>query len=326
MTPDDGAQPAAAEAAHPTRALPTQALRPDSQALSATERVDTDCLVTEALIQGPVSPPGHKIGRYRIVGVLGRGGMGEVYEVDFEGESHRRRYALKTLTADCTISEEARGRFIREIQICLQLRHPNICRMVDWDFDPRGTPYIVMELLQGEVLSDQITRRTPMSEDAVRLIIKQLLLGLDAIHTARVVHRDLKPANLFMLPDGTLKIMDFGLAWQSGAKTLTGAGTALGTPLYMAPEQLLDTHHVDARADIFNVGLIAYKMFTGHLPVECRRMRDWMRHWKQGTQVPVGSHRPDLSQAAQDWVNKLLQLSPEQRFDSALAALNAIDW
>ena len=125
--------------------------------------------------------------------------------------------------------------------------------MVDWDFEEDHTPYIGhLELLEGELLHDYIQRMAPMPAImAIGWSATQLLLGLEAIHTANVIHRDLKPGNVFMLRDSTVKIMDFGIAWKAGLKSLTASGSAIGTPQFIAPEQVVPIHITSTKGPTF---------------------------------------------------------------------------
>jgi serine/threonine-protein kinase len=213
---------------------------------------------------------------------------------------------------------------MREIQICIRLQHPNVCRMVDWNIEQDKTAYIVMELLEGEILVDLVNRSAPMSVSASRPIVTQILCGLEAIHSAKVVHRDLKPGNVFLTKDSTVKIMDFGIARKAGLKSLTATGSALGTPEFISPEQVLDTHNVDLRTDLFNVGLIFYEMLSSKLPFEAATVSEMLLRLVRGTLTPISTYRDDLPQALEPWLNKMLAQDREKRFQSAREALDAI--
>jgi serine/threonine-protein kinase len=205
-----------------------------------------------------------KIGKYEIRRQIGRGAMGVVYEA-FDPVIERR-VAIKTLRLeifDPSQTTDVRTRFKREAQSAGQLAHPHIVTVYAYG-DHEGTPYIVMEVLAGNELSQILHRgaRLPLSE-VVRLMA-QLLGALTYAHERKVVHRDIKPGNIFILDDGSVKVVDFGLAHVE-ASNLTDTGALLGTPAYMSPEQFLALP-VDERSDIFSAGVILYELLTGEKP------------------------------------------------------------
>jgi serine/threonine-protein kinase len=280
----------------------------------------------------PVRPGNHDdtpetIGPYRVVKLLGEGGMGRVYLVEFgepNEEGDVQKYALKTLNPVDAGDIEFYERFKREISIGLKLQHPNVCRMVDWGMGDHEAPYLVMELLEGEMLNNVILAAAPIPMVRAKPIVMQILAGLDAIHGTGVVHRDLKPANVFLLMNGQVKLMDFGIARKEGARNLTVTGAALGTPEFVAPEQVLDTKRVDGRADLFNVGLILYQMLTGHLPFESNSIDGTLLRLVKGDQTPITDFRGDLPPEVADWIQKMLSKKPADRFQPAVEAARAI--
>ncbi|MHB2016128.1 MAG: serine/threonine-protein kinase [Candidatus Xenobia bacterium] len=150
------------------------------------------------------------------------------------------------------------------------------------------------------------------------------MAGLAAIHAAGIVHRDLKPGNVFLHRDGTVKIMDLGLARQSGFRTITVRGVPLGTPEYVAPEQIRDSRRADARSDLFNVGLIMYEMLTRHSPFEAEYVEDVMVRVLQNRASPITDFRQDLTPELMAWIDTLLAHRPADRFPSAESALAAL--
>jgi serine/threonine protein kinase len=215
------------------------------------------------------------IGPYRILHKLGEGGMGVVYAA--EDERLRRTVAIKTIR-DAGDSS-ARERFFREARAAASLTHPNVCQLFDIG-DESGRPFLVMELLEGEPLSQRVHRGTLALNDAVQIALS-VLTALDALHARGFIHRDLKPSNVFLTQSG-VKLLDFGLArelqpamlepnettMQQGSKgvsPLTLSGMIVGTPRYMAPEQLLGAP-VDGRTDLFAIGAILFEMLTGNAP------------------------------------------------------------
>src|SRR5512144_527065 len=238
-----------------------------------------------------VAAPG-TIGHFRVVRRLGSGGMGVV----FLGEDIllQRPVALKFILGDYAKDEEYKERFLREAQTAASLGHPNICTIFETGETPsgggatlgdgiqipEGTPFIAMELLEGQSLATIVGKkgRLPVSE-TVRIAV-QIADGLAAAHRQRIIHRDLKPANVMVTDDGVVKILDFGLAKRTGgvqvsskvetdimSGQLTRPGSIVGPLEYMSPEQLCGDA-VDSRSDIFSFGAVLYEMLTGRKPFE----------------------------------------------------------
>ena len=202
-----------------------------------------------------------QIGRYRIIGRVGRGAMGVVYSaVD---EMIDRPVALKVLMADLESDPETRARFYREAQATARLLHPNIVTVYDAGED-QGRSYIAMQLLEGAPLPTYLKRPEAAALDRKLDLMIQMCEGLSAAHAEGIIHRDLKPSNLFVQSDGLLKILDFGVARVTDS-SMTAAGTMLGTPDYMSPEQARGAA-IDARSDIFSAGAVFYFMLAGRKP------------------------------------------------------------
>ena len=195
--------------------------------------------------------------RFRVEGILGVGGMGRVVHAhDF---TTGLDVALKVLHRERAQDVESLERFRREAQILQALGHSGIVRILAMGAAPDGTPWIALELLRGETLKQRIRREGPFSVAALAPIVAHLCDALTTAHDAGVVHRDLKPDNV-LLPDGgapPCKVLDFGLSRFTASKTLTKAGAVLGTPRYMAPEQILSASSADLRVDVFAVGVMA---------------------------------------------------------------------
>jgi tRNA A-37 threonylcarbamoyl transferase component Bud32 len=206
---------------------------------------------------------------YEIVRRIGRGGMGEVYEA-----KHRRlagRYAVKFLLEDIAGNDEAFARFRREAEVTSGIRHPNIVQVVDFNRTPEGLPYLVMEFLEGEELTDLIRRTAPLDPRTVQVLVEQIASALEAAHGRGIVHRDLKPQNLFLVriegrKNGLIKVMDFGISKvREATSRLTREHVVMGTPQYMAPEQAMGlVTEIDGRTDQFALAAIAYEMLAGH--------------------------------------------------------------
>ncbi len=215
-------------------------------------------------------PRGARLGAYRIERVLGEGGMGSVYEAIHEVLN--RRTAIKMLRPELARHPQSVTRFLNEAKAVNLIDHPNIVSVYDYGDDQDGSVYFVMELLEGETLDDLMRRRRPMSPPLLLHLFGQLARALAAAHAKQIVHRDLKPANVYLVArEGNpyfVKLLDFGIAQLRGAGAvsgLTAAGQLLGTPQYMSPEQL-SGGLVDARSDLWAVGVMLYRAATGEAP------------------------------------------------------------
>src|SRR3990172_954925 len=203
-----------------------------------------------------------RIGKYTIIERIGRGGMGYVYRgID---PILKRDVALKTMLKDVSEDPELRSRFMREAQSAGGLRHPNIVTIYDLGEDEQGCPYIAMEFLTGTDLEHIIKNRIELQLAKKLDIIIQTALGLAYAHNNGIVHRDIKPANIRLLDHGEVKIMDFGIA-KITASHFPRTGMIMGTPHYMAPEQIRG-EKVDGRADIFSLGVVLFELLTGRKP------------------------------------------------------------
>nr|MDQ3421590.1 serine/threonine protein kinase [Acidobacteriota bacterium] len=204
-----------------------------------------------------------KIGRYQILERVGKGGMGVLYRgVDPVLD---REVAIKVMLVDFSEdTEQMRPRFYREAQAAAKLQHSNIVTIFEFAED-NNTPYIVMEFLAGTPLDARMASPIPLSLDDKVNVVAQLCSALHYAHGQGVVHRDIKPANLFILPDGTVKLLDFGVA-KLMTSTLTRQGDVLGSVSYMSPEQVSGSESIDGRSDIFSVGVMLYEMLAGRKP------------------------------------------------------------
>src|SRR5215510_4818341 len=201
-----------------------------------------------------------QIGKYHVVRLIGEGGMGRVYEAS--DPVINRRVAIKTISERVLDSSETRGRFLREAQAAGQLSHPNLITIHDVG-EHDGLPFLVMEYLEGHELTGLIAKGALTLDEKLRLMI-DAGQGLAYAHAKGLVHRDIKPANIFVTTTGQVKILDFGLA-RGLVSDLTQTGNVVGTPNYMAPEQIRGDH-VDQRADIFAAGVVLYELLTGRKP------------------------------------------------------------
>jgi eukaryotic-like serine/threonine-protein kinase len=235
-------------------------------------------------------------GRYRLAAHLASGGMGAIYRA--EHVYMRKELALKLLRPDLSSLPDIAERFRRESEIAASLEHDNIVRVTDFGRSPEGWLFLAMELLEGESLFERLRRSGPMMpEEAVQILV-QVCSGLEAAHARGVVHRDLKPENIFLTarPAGGVKILDFGIAKLTDPRIAsdTQVGVVVGTPEYLSPEQALGGA-IDARADLYAVGLIAWRMLAGHHPFNAEDGRALLMMQATRPVPPLSEPRPDLA-------------------------------
>jgi tRNA A-37 threonylcarbamoyl transferase component Bud32 len=255
-----------------------------------------------------------RVGKYELRHQIGRGAMGVVYEA-FDTVIERR-VALKMLRTDVYAPEQLtdmRARFKREAHSAGRLSHPSIVTIYDYG-EHEGAPYIAMDLMTGEELARSLESGARLALPAVVRVMEQLLGALSYAHEAGVVHRDIKPSNIFVLRDGSIKVVDFGLA-RIEASNLTETGTLLGTPAYMSPEQFLGLP-VDARSDIFSTGVILYQMLTGDRPFTGSPTTIMQKVLRQDPVQPSVLN-PTLSESWDDLIKRALAKKPDDRIQTA---------
>lgn len=251
---------------------------------------------------------------YEIQSIIGRGGMGVVYEaID---QKLKRRVAIKTLAAGIEGVSEARERLLREAQAAAAIRHPNVVTI--YSVEVHGEkPFLVLELVEGNSLSDHLKETQQLSiEEAVR-IAQEVAEGLSAAHELGIVHRDVKPGNILIESvDGRARLTDFGLAHAAGNAGMTQSGEVVGTPQYMSPEQV-EGRKVDHRSDLFSLGAVLYRLLTGQQAFEGNSAIQLARRICDHDPLPVSQFRKDVPRWLQQLVHRLMEKEPDRRVQSA---------
>jgi serine/threonine protein kinase len=262
-----------------------------------------------------VSTPETSADRYRRVRVLGHGGMATV-ELAQDTELDRP-VAIKRLAENFAGDDEYKHRFLREARLAARLSNPNIVAVYDAG-DENGVPFIVMEYVEGETVSDLLRRRGRLEPAQAVALALQACAGLETAHEAGLVHRDIKPQNLLITLDGTLKIADFGIARSLDGTQLTQAGTVLGTAGYLAPEQAAGAQ-VTAAADIYALGAVLYELLTGRPPYEADSLAELFVKQAEASITPLRELVPAVPASLEDAVMHALARAPEYRPASAAA-------
>jgi tetratricopeptide (TPR) repeat protein len=260
-------------------------------------------------------------GRYEIEKLLGMGGMGAVYKAhDLEVD---RSVGLKVIRPDLAGNPAILARFKQELILARQVTHKNIIRIYDLS-EAEGVKFITMEFIEGEDLRTILTRAGKLSADEAITIIRQSCTGLQAAHLEGVIHRDLKPSNIMCDASGRVVIMDFGLAKTVASDGLTQTGMMIGTMEYMSPEQAMGSE-LDARSDIFAMGLIFYEMLTGNMPYKAESAIASLVKRTQERAVPLSEVDPSVPSAVSQIVSKCLERDPKNRYASVQELLDDLD-
>jgi serine/threonine protein kinase len=267
---------------------------------------------------------GRTVSHYRVIGKLGVGGMGVVY--DAEDERLPRRVALKFLPDELADDADATRRLEREAQTIALLNHPHICTIYEIDRHD-GRPFIAMERLEGRNLKMHMAMKTLDTTELVD-IARQITEALEAAHGKGIIHRDIKPGNIFISDNRRVKVLDFGLARRfrtdqtdSGETLPDGStipGRPLGTASYMAPERILQMP-LDARCDLFSLGVVIYEMATGRLAFTGASPADTVTNILEKESIPLTKLAPDRPKDLERMVKKLLSKRADDRYQSAEA-------
>jgi predicted Ser/Thr protein kinase len=280
-------------------------------------RFDLDQL-NAAQNEPPITNPGilsgQTLGSYKVLDVIAKGGMGEVYK----GFGNDHPVAIKVLPRESAAEADAQARFKREAETLTTLTHPNIVKFYDHG-ETEHIQYLVMELIDGVELGDYLKQQGQLALDEVRAILAQLADALDYAHNLGYIHRDIKPSNIMLARiDGKPKpvLMDFGIAKiKDDSTSITGSG-AIGTIDYMSPEQIKEAREVDRRTDVYALGVMLYQMLTGELPFKGHAGQVLFAHLQQPAPDPR-LVRPDLPRDLAHAVLKALAKEPDERFASA---------
>jgi len=266
-------------------------------------------------------------GRFRIEAVLGQGGMGVVFGAKELGSE--RPIALKVLAPEASVHPDAVGRFVNEARAAMQLESRHVVKVFEVGTLEMGLPFIVMEMLQGKDLSEVMEQKKTLPIPEAVDYVTQAADAIADAHAHRIVHRDLKPSNLFLTTANLVKVLDFGVSkvqappnQRGGPKTATGA--VLGSPHYMAPEQLKSAKDADPRADIWSLGVILYELLAGRPPFEGRSYGDLFMAVLSGQFVPLSTVRADVPPALEEIVARCLKKSRDERFPTVADLVAAL--
>jgi serine/threonine-protein kinase len=292
---------------------PTPSSPPQTPPYLSQAPIGAAWLHSHSSADGGFAPGSIVGGRFRIVGLLGRGGMGEVYRAD--DLLLAQPVALKFLPRDLATDGERLARFYGEVRIARQVSHPNVCRVYDIG-EIEGQPYLSMEHVDGDDLASLLRRIGRLPEDKGLEVARQMCAGLAAAHERGVLHRDLKPANILIDAQGKVRITDFGLAVLADRTGVVEKRA--GTPAYMAPEQLA-RNEVSVQSDIYSLGLVLYEMFTGKRAVSGNTMLEVERQQRDAMPQNPSTILADIDPAIERAILRCLDKDPRARPDSALA-------
>jgi serine/threonine-protein kinase len=262
-------------------------------------------------------------GQYRLLNLLGEGGMGSVWAAD--DLRLERRVAIKFLSKDLLHDEHARIRFEREARVCARIRSPHVVQIFAQGMTDREIPFLVMELLTGEDLSRRIERDRRLRLVEIVPIVEQICLGLMSAHKRGLIHRDIKPQNIFLADHEpgrhSVKLLDFGIAkdLDSPLTALTVTGEVLGSALYISPEQLRDPQSVGPATDVWALGVVIYEMLTGRPPFDAKSLPELFDQLRDGRFVPATKLVPSLPMAIDAYLCRAIHNDCTQRFDSVEA-------
>jgi len=294
-------------------------LAADSDADSPLASLDAVFFPQSVLESDPLELEGQTISHFKVHEPIGAGGIGVVYRA--EDTRLRRSVALKFLLPSHSFDSSAKTRFLREAHLVAALDHPNLCTIHDIGTSDDGRFFLAMPLYPGETLKARMARG-PMRVSEILDVTTQIVEGLQCAHDAGIVHRDLKPGNLMLLPDGTVKILDFGLA-KAQDQSLSESGARFGTVSYMSPEQIRG-ETVDARSDLWAVGVVLFEMLAERKPFGGEHDISIAHAIVHDEPVPPSTHRGDMPAALEDVLFRLLEKDPSRRYSTAAELLGEL--
>ncbi|MES1205883.1 MAG: serine/threonine-protein kinase [Pseudomonadota bacterium] len=267
-------------------------------------------------------------GSYKLNRKLAQGGMGDIYLA-----SHERlpgAFVVKILSPDLAHDNEAFVRFQREAVVMTAIHHPNVVQVVDFNSTPDGMPYLVMEYLPGQDLSQILSQRRALTPNEVSRIVRKVAYGLDAAHRLGIVHRDLKPENIMIVPcpgqQDVVKVIDFGISKARRFGSVTATSTVIGTPEFMSPEQAQGQQEaVDARSDQFALAVISYLLLTGQTPWGTAEPVETLRRVVNRPALPMSTHVRGSFASVESVLFRAMSKRPNDRYPSTLAFSRAFD-
>jgi serine/threonine-protein kinase len=263
----------------------------------------------------------------RLVRLLDQGSMGSIWVADHSGLG--TQVAIKFMSPEMVDKPNLVARFSREAHAAAQIRSVHVVQVLDHGLTLDGTPYIAMELLEGESLQKRLRRVGRISPEQAARVVTPVCKALAKAHALGIVHRDIKPANIFLLESDDevhCKLLDFGVAKAEGSDlAVTRTNEKVGTPFYMCPEQLISAKHVDYRADIWSIGVVAYHCVMGHVPFRANSFGDLCLAVSRGVFPLPSQANPPLSVSLDAWFKRTLVRDPKQRFDSARQAAEELE-
>ena len=265
-----------------------------------------------------------KIGKYKIIDMIAKGGMGIVYKAKHPNLKHEVVIKKLTIRGNKVILD----RFKREARLLLELQHQNIVRMFDY-FTEGSYHYIVLEFIDGMALDKLLKKVDKLSWQTALLFVRDSCKALQFAHSKGVIHRDIKPANILISKKGEIKLADFGIASSEVESTvdegITQVGVTLGTPAYMPPEQFEDSKNVDVRADIYAMGVMLYEMVTGKKPYSGNMVPETIIQINKGQYAPPKQHEPDLPPSIARLIKKMMNPNPNKRFKNVESTLKVVN-
>ena len=268
-----------------------------------------------------------QLGNYRLIKIIGRGGMGIVYEAEHKTMKHR--VAIKMISSKVTANSSMLRRFFREVEVAAKLSHPNIVTAIDANQTGKKH-YMVMELVQGEDLGVIVQRETVLTVPEVIGYMTQAAVGLSYAHNQGIIHRDIKPHNMLLNDDGVIKILDLGLVslqrpQGSDDDSITQHNQIIGTVDYMSPEQADDVHHVDQRADIYSLGCSIFRLLVGHPPFPKSSIIQKLLSHRDDPIPSLHDFRDDIPELLDQIFRRMLAKNPDNRYQSMDEVVGALE-